>query len=106
MPTCNSRRLLLLSAAALVSACAPVLVSRTIRQGDAAISPPAASAPVIADSANDLSASDATAAVPAAEQQDGDDPVGHVIVFPLLILAAVVLIGATVGIIGLVTGHR
>jgi len=37
MPTCNSRRLLLLSAAALVSACAPVLVSRTIRQGDAAI---------------------------------------------------------------------
>ncbi|MEO7104242.1 MAG: hypothetical protein ABI311_12690 [Gemmatimonadaceae bacterium] len=54
-----------------------------------------------------LTDSDSTArSQPVVHDADGDDPVGRVIVYPLVILAAIVLIAATVGVVSLATGHH
>ena len=98
---------LMLSALFAVTACAPVLATGTIRECDATTSAPLAAETPSADSVTARTGSDPTAAaLPINHEDDGNDPVGHAIVFPLVILAAVVLIAATVGIVGLVTGHH
>jgi hypothetical protein len=97
----------MLSALSVVTACAPALATGTIRERDATANPSVAAELPSTNSATGVTGSDSAAAVlPVNHQNDDDDPVGHAIVFPLVILAAIVLIAATVGIVSLVTGHH
>jgi len=97
----------MLSGLSLVTACAPVLATGTIRERDATVNPSVAAELPSTNSTTGVTGSDSAAAgLPDNHPNDDDDPVGHVIVFPLLILGAIVLIAATVGIVSLVTGHH
>lgn len=107
MPTRRCGFVLAVSMLFVFTACAPVFATGTMRGSDATIGRPVPAKLLHTDSATSLTAPESTVAIlPADHQADGDDPVGHVIVFPLVILAAVVLVAATVGLVGLATGHH
>jgi len=102
------RLILMISAAVLICGCVSGLATGTTGLADVSNTPRAARELPAADSAPApvTLVSPYERSVTVRSDDQGDDPVGHVIVYPLVILAAIVVIGATIGIISLVSGHH